>query len=39
MNKLITMVASLLMVCAFLGGCYSKSCDTTCPAVKYNTGK
>ena len=34
MKKLTVMVLALVMVCAVLGGCYAKTCDTTCPGAK-----
>lgn len=34
MKKLTMMVLALVMVSAMLGGCYSKSCDTSCPNAK-----
>jgi hypothetical protein len=39
MKKSIAVIMSVLAICVLLGGCYAKSCDTTCPSVKYHAGK
>jgi hypothetical protein len=38
MKKLTSMLIALVMVCGVLGGCYSKSCDVSCPSVKESKG-
>lgn len=35
MKKVIVLVMGMAMMSALLGGCYSKSCDSGCPPVKY----